>query len=140
DVAISPTTREIFVSDPAAVRVQVFDRDFNYLRQYPIYAYSLNIDPSGTYLYVTMYPGYIGKHLASDGSLVKQWLYYVDERTFRTWGFATALSGNIYIGDLVHDRACKYSSTGALVFCWGDLGTADGEFSEPGSVAVNPTE
>lgn len=52
-------------------------------------------------------------------------------------GVATDPSGNVYVTDRTTDELQVFDSTGSFVREWGGTGTANGEFNEPDSVAVD---
>ena len=49
--------------------------------------------------------------------------------------------GNIYVTDTANNRVVKFDgATGAFIFAWGTLGTANGEFTTPYAIAIDASD
>jgi sugar lactone lactonase YvrE len=53
-------------------------------------------------------------------------------------GLAVDREGNVYVAHWNSNKVAAYSPTGELLREWGQMGTADGEFQLPGSIAYGP--
>ena len=45
-------------------------------------------------------------------------------------------SGNVYVANTSNDRIQKFDANGRFLTTWGSQGSGDGQFDEPGGVAV----
>jgi DNA-binding beta-propeller fold protein YncE len=76
--------------------------------------------------------------LASDGTFVAEWKgpesgFYGPRR------IGIGSDGTIHVVDQGHNRIVKFNPDGQALASWGSAGNGDGQFSDPTSVAVNPT-
>jgi DNA-binding beta-propeller fold protein YncE len=76
--------------------------------------------------------------LASDGTFIAEWKgpepgFYGPRRV------AIGPDDSIYVVDQGHDRIAKFSADGEVLATWGRKGNGDGEFTDPTSIAVDPS-
>lgn len=55
-------------------------------------------------------------------------------------GVAVDRDGNVFVAHWNSNKVAAYSPTGELIREWGQMGTADGEFRLPGSLAIGPDD
>ncbi len=72
----------------------------------------------------------------SEGSGDGQFLF------LKNWiaGIAVDSAGNVYVTDGGNYRVQKFDSAGKFLTKWGTQGSADGQFEEPGGIAVDPAD
>ena len=98
DIAVSPIG-EIYVGDSNNHRVQVFDAQFSYLREWSIGIGGtgfLAIDPSGQFVFVNSGGGMSVHH--PEGALVTNWpcMFCDGTNSLRGYGFGVGPSGHVY--------------------------------------------
>jgi DNA-binding beta-propeller fold protein YncE len=76
--------------------------------------------------------------LAADGTFVAEWKGPAPG-FYGPRGIAIGLDGSIYVVDQGRTRIVKFSTDGRVLSIWGSKGTGEGQFNDPTSVAVNPT-
>jgi hypothetical protein len=95
-------------------------------------------------LYVADYGNNRIKQYNSSGTCLAIWGGPVTVETVAAtldgpWGLATDLGGNVLEVDKEGVKVQQFSTAGALITKWGSGGTANGSFTDPFWVAVNPT-
>src|SRR5207237_3509214 len=53
-------------------------------------------------------------------------------------GLAIDGAGNVYVAPMMSHKICVYSPSGQLLREWGKQGKGDGEFDQPGGIAIAP--
>lgn len=138
-VAVDPLGN-IYVADNLNGRIQVFDNQFHYLREWPVLAARpyIALDPSGAFAYVaqagySQSPGHVFKFDTATGSQVAAWVYqaYFGNTTY---GMSTGPDGSLYVAE--HTWVTCFSSNGDRLAQWGALDNT--EFAQPAGVAVGP--
>ncbi len=114
--------------------IDVFDSNFNFLRNWTAKASYLALDPTGQFLYATTIPDSIVKFDAASGNRLGAWRYLSPG----FYGFAVGPSGNLYIS--LGSSVAKYSSSGTLLGTWGSFGNGNGQFVGARGVAVDLAE
>jgi DNA-binding beta-propeller fold protein YncE len=76
--------------------------------------------------------------MAPDGTFITEWKgpepgFYGPRR------IAIGPDDSIYVVDQGHNRIAKFNRDGQALASWGSAGSSDGQFSDPTSVAVDPT-
>src|SRR5438270_11083065 len=56
------------------------------------------------------------------------------------WGIATAIDGTILVGDYVNGNIKRFDTSGTFLGQFGSLGGGNGQFQQPNSVAVDPSD
>src|SRR5205085_270885 len=150
----------VYVADSLNDRVQVFDADGTFLRQWgepgtgdgqfdELYGTGpgqlrhpegLAVDPDGN-LYVTDPGNYRVQEFDAAGTFVRMWGTQGTgsgqfERPLE--GLARDALGNLYVTDTTNDRIEKFDAEGNFLASWGVTGTADGQFDVPYGLAITP--
>ena len=95
------------------------------------------IDKLGN-IYVADASKHVVEKLASDGTVVDEWKgpapgFYGPRR------IAIGPDDSVYVVDQGRTRIVKFSAEGQVLTVWGSKGSGDGQFDDPTSVAVDPT-
>ena len=122
DAAIAPNG-DIFVADQNNRRIEVFDSNFQYQREWSGGFSYIAIDPSGQYL-VGRFAGST-KTFTVDGTLVSTWPLFGNGIGVIGKGFAIGPSGHVYMGisgdvwvyDLLGNEITHWPIAAARAFC-----------------------
>ena len=159
-------SNNVFVADFANHRVQEFDRDGNFIRQWGSYC-DVNapdnhcVDPDGTgpfdlgdgqfaypsgvavdsfhNVYVVDHFNYRIQKFDDSGHFITKWgSPGSQDGQFRTsYAIAIDHSDNVYVADFLNHRIQKFTKEGIFVTKWGSQGNEDGEFRNPRGLAVD---
>jgi DNA-binding beta-propeller fold protein YncE len=95
------------------------------------------IDRAGN-IYVAEASNHRVQKLASDGTFIAEWKG-PDPGFYGPRRIAIGPDDSIYVVDQGRTRIVKFGSDGQVLAVWGSAGNGDGQFSDPTSVAVDPT-
>jgi DNA-binding beta-propeller fold protein YncE len=135
-------TGNIFVADTGNARIEKFSPNGTYITSLGTKAgygqlgepNGLAIDRAGN-IYVADVSTHSVQKLTPDGKPIAQWApaLYGPRR------IAIGHDESIYVLDQGHNRIVKLNGDGEVLETWGSSGSGDGQFSDPTSVAVDPT-
>lgn len=138
-IAIDAADR-LFVTDHLNDRVQKFDKDGKFLREFKVLPNPAGIalDKSGN-IYLTHFPASgRSKHKSGDrvsvyssaGRLLRQWgrRGAGDGQFNCPGGIAVAKDGRVYVADQTNHRIQVFDATGRFLFKWGEYGNKPGQF------------
>lgn len=147
------TSGNIYVVDSDNNRIQVFDADGNFTRQFGSYGtgdgemayptsaaisplngnmYVIDPGPTGTEARIEVFDtngNYLSK-FGSSGSGDGQFGYAED--------IAIDASGNVYVADSDNNRVVVFDASGNFLSTWGTSGTGNGQFDYPVAIVVSP--
>jgi DNA-binding beta-propeller fold protein YncE len=144
-IAIDPSDR-VFIVDFTA-RIQVYDRDGNYLGPTWTTPDYRNGRPSGLSI------DRDGNLIVSDSHYFCVRIYNADGHELRHFGKAGTKPGELsYVSDVVQDsdgffyvaefgethRISKFDNDGHFIRCWGSQGSAPGQFARARALALGP--
>jgi len=147
---IAVTDDAVFVSDSRNRRIQVFDHNGQFLRQFghQVGAASenlerpMNLTIAGQQLYVADYFSDMIKVYTLDGEFVRSIgrAGNKDGQFNAPGGAAVAPNGDVYVADFLNQRIQLLNNNGKFIRQWGKtekVGIRSGEFNYPTDVAVN---
>jgi DNA-binding beta-propeller fold protein YncE len=148
-VAISVSTREIFVTDYNNHRIQVFGTDGKFVRGWGykgIYNSQFNnplgvaVSTNSGQVYCTDVNNHRVQVFSLNGDFVRTW----GERGSgvgqfnKPWGVAVSSTSNeVFVTDVNNHRVQVFDVDGNFIRAWGGVGAGQGQFSNPRGVAVS---
>ena len=138
---------QIYVTDEALQRVNIFDAEGNYVRhwgetgdavgQFDRPA-AITCAPDGTLL-ITDGMNHRVQRFTTEGEYLDGWGEYgAQAGQFNTpWGVACDPDGNVFVADWRNDRVQAFNPTGRFIGQWGTSGDGKGQLNRPASVAVD---
>jgi sugar lactone lactonase YvrE len=137
-------SEKIYVADRGNNRIQVFDKNGNFLSVQTGFNFPNGIDIDGTGKICVVEEGAHGfKLFNSSFGLIKSMGGAVGSGNGQfnsPEGVSFDQFGNFFIADRNNFRIQKFNSAGDFVLAFGTSGTLDGQFSEPTSVKVYNSE
>ncbi len=136
-----------YVVDRSNDRVQVIDRDKNFLFQFGStgtgngqfdFPMDIAIDPNGSIFVTDLGTNRIQKFDAL-GNYLTSWggPGTADGQFNALMGIAVGPDGAVYVADSGNDRIQKFDNNGTYLTKWGSAGTGNGQFGAPIDVAVD---
>ena len=162
DVAVDPTTGDIFVVDSATMRIHKYDKNGQFLMAFgtpgtgashdadgTLYIpNAIAIDPSGAFLYVAdTFNSRIQVFNTAEGGFHRKWGPQfqigvndkgepIHDQLDHPNGIAIDAEGNVYVADTRKHRVVKFTSTGTFIKKWGTFANTDGNFVTPVGIEV----
>ena len=144
DVAVHPTTGEIYVLDTDNARVQILDQDGNYLREWPLggnpqQPFGIEIDPTGSWCAISNSGNREVLKYTVDGTLLASWWRPGSAPGEFRWprDIAIDADGDILVADTDNERAQRLDSDGNfLAWVLGPNDRENGEF-HPRAIEVH---
>jgi DNA-binding beta-propeller fold protein YncE len=145
DVAVHPLEEQLFVLDDDNGRVQVFELDGTFLREWPLsnpqQPFGIEIEPGGQWLVVSNTANRELQKYSVDGELLASWARAGSDPGQFRWprDIAVGADGSIYVADTDNERGQKLDQDGNFV-AWinGPNDREHGEF-HPRGIEVNRT-
>lgn len=149
DVAIHPTTGDVYVADTANQRVQVFSATGTPLRNWGSFGTAtgsfwapvgIAVDASGA-VFVAEQGNRRIQVFTSTGTFVRVFgnTGGYPELVSDPVSVAVGSTGTVYVTDHGAHRVVRYSTTGTYLGTFGSLGSAPGQFEYPWGVTVAPS-
>ena len=144
-IAISPQG-EIYIADTLNHRIQVFDADGKFLRQWGQFGAQpgqFNVPNSLVYYQDRVYVVDLSNHrvqvFTPQGGFIKQWggQGSAPGQFNNPQGIAISARGLLYVPDRNNHRVQVFDAEGNFRTAWGNLGTGNGQFNEPRGAAVD---
>jgi DNA-binding beta-propeller fold protein YncE len=135
--AATDAAGNLYVADTGNDRVQVFNADGDFLRQWEVEA-PLGIDISNDGLvYVARAYGLAVYSLM--GAVIREWGGYgsFPGSVRDPYGIAVNGAGEIYVCDTGNRRVQKFTNDGTLAALWGSDGSSPGQFRSPRGIALD---
>ncbi len=154
NLAVAPDGR-IYVADSGNHRIQVFDKDGNFLFKWGSSGtgnsqfnepWGITVNKDG-FVFVTDTWNHRVQVFTAKGEFARQFGMFAnaqsnpDVDTDKFWGprgLATDAEGNVYVSDTGNKRIQKFSADGKLLHAFGGGGIIPGKFEEPVGVALDP--
>ncbi|MEM7129089.1 MAG: 6-bladed beta-propeller [Chloroflexota bacterium] len=145
-IAIDQTDRA-FVVDRENQRIQVFDAQGQFIRQWGTKGhengqfynpFGIALDGSNN-VYVADSGNHRIQKFGPTGQHLQTWGEYgIQDGQFDTpEGIAVDQDGNIYVADSANHRIQKLGPDGKFISTWGTVGAADGQFDYPTAMAID---
>jgi len=96
------------------------------------------IDRAGNIYVAEVASNHRVQKLAPDGTFIAEWKG-PEPGLYGPRRIAIGPDDSIYLVDQGHNRIAKFSPDGEVLAVWGTAGNGDGQFTDPTSVAVDPT-
>jgi len=146
DIAIDPSSHNIFIVDAGNNRVQVFDSNGKFITKWGTqgtgdgqfnHPSGISIDPVGN-IYVLDAGNLRIEKFASDGSFLTQWSSpsVVAGAVYQS-DLSVDPSGNVYFTATKENKFYKDTTDGDTITSFGSNGLGNGQFSGPTSIAVD---
>lgn len=139
-MATGPDGR-IYVADNLNHRIQVFEGDGTFVRQWGgfVSPWDVEVSPSGQ-VYVVENTGYCVQEFEPDGTFVRTWGNNGagDGQFSVPKGVAVAPDGRVWVSDCGNNRIQIFEADGTFVWKFGSSGSLAGEFSLPRGITIAP--
>jgi DNA-binding beta-propeller fold protein YncE len=145
------SSNNIYVADEENFRVEKFDSNGNYLRQWsgPVAEQlgsplGIAVDSSNN-VYVADEDNSNVEKFDSNGNYLTQWggpgngngQFNSPSESSGPFGIAVDSSNNVYVADNYNNRIEKFTSNGTYLMQWGSYGSGNGQFDGPEGIAVD---
>jgi streptogramin lyase len=135
----------VFIADTGNSRIEKFSPTGQFLSTIKIAGdgHGKKAEPTGIAIdhAGNMYMADSSKHcvdkLTADGTLIAEWKG-PDPGFYGPRRIAIGADNSIYVVDQGRTRIVKLNTTGRVLSAWGSKGSADGQFDDPTSVAIDP--
>ncbi|NNJ11188.1 PKD domain-containing protein [Chloroflexales bacterium ZM16-3] len=147
DLAIDGSNT-VYVTDWGNQRVQVFNRDGTFLRQWGrlgeadgnfIAPSGVAVDAQGN-VYVADYGDHRVNKFTNTGEFIRRWGTAGSQPGQFTFPSDVIIDGDglVYVADTGNQRVQVFDGDGNFVRQWGGLGSGDGQLNNPGGLALGP--
>ena len=141
---IAVAGKEVFVSDARNGRIQVFDLDGNFKRQFGGLVRPMNLAVAGGELYVADYWNDRIQVFGLDGTTPRRTVGSAGSGRGQfnaPGGVAVASNGDLFVADFYNQRVQRLRADGSFVRQWGttgETGVGAGRFNYPTDAALGP--